>query len=68
MEVKPFIQEGTFHHLLNFLYERALHKLLLWEAARRQISNVKKKVVFSQSVIFSLILLWKRFVRFLFLL
>lgn len=57
------------HELLGpFLCARALPKLLLWKAVRRQINTLKNKAVFSQSVIISLILLGKRLVRFLFLL
>lgn len=56
-EVEALSGEGHLHPMLNLLCERALHKLLLGEAEGRRISNLKTKVVFSQSVIISLILL-----------
>lgn len=58
-EVEALSGEGHLHPMLNLLCERALHKLLLGEAEGRRISNLKTKAVFSQSVIISLILLWK---------
>lgn len=58
-KVKPFSGEGHLHLVLTILCERALHEPLLREAEGRRISNLKNKAVFSQSVIISLILLWK---------
>lgn len=58
-KVKPSGGEGHLHPVLTILCERALHEPLLREAEGRWISNLKNKAVFSQSVIISLILLWK---------
>lgn len=58
-KVKPLVDKAWALPNVKHSLWKALHKQRLGEAAGRQINNLQNKAVFSQSVIISLILLWK---------
>lgn len=58
-KVKPLVDKASLYPMLNVLYERPFISSFLEKQQGEKLTTCKIKAVFSQSVIISLIFLWK---------